>query len=318
MTYKPSSSSPSRSGGAFFPYLLALRPHHWTKNLIIFAAPLFNFDFSSAILFNSLLAFGLFCGLSSSFYLFNDIVDVEADRRHPVKCNRPIASGAVPVAVAFCMAISLLVGTLFIGLMSSPLLGLTLVAYAALQVAYNLRLKRLVLLDIITISTGFVLRACAGAAATGIDLSAWFLVCTAMLALFLAIEKRKAELRRGGSTRSVLKRYSLSLLLRLENIATTGTLMSYAIWSVGSQLGGATTPWMLLTFPFVLYGVFRYQLLSDPVETWQNGPGEPAAIEHTERPEKVLLTDRPLLLTVACWGITALTILLLEQQGLIQ
>ena len=318
MTYKPNPSFRQEAGSAFLPFFLALRPHHWTKNFIVFAAPLFNFDFSLSILLNSLLAFCLFCGLSSSFYLFNDIIDVESDRRHPVKCNRPIASGAVPVAVAFCMAIALMVGTLFVGLMSSPLLGLTLVSYAVLQVAYNFRLKRLVLLDIITISTGFVLRACAGAAATSIDLSAWFLVCTAMLALFLAIEKRKAELRRGGSTRSVLKRYSLSLLLRLENIATTGTLMSYALWSVGSGLGGATTPWMLLTFPFVLYGVFRYQLLSDPVEVWQTSPGEPASIEHTERPEKVLLTDRPLLLTVACWGMTALTILWLQRQGLIQ
>lgn len=318
MTYKPNPSFRQEAGNAFLPFLLALRPHHWTKNFIVFAAPLFNFDFSPSILLNSLLAFCLFCGLSSSFYLFNDIVDVESDRRHPVKCNRPIASGAVPVAAAFCMAISLMVGTLFIGLMSSPLLGLTLAGYAALQVAYNFRLKRLVLLDIITISTGFVLRACAGAAATNIDLSAWFLVCTAMLALFLAIEKRKAELRRGGSTRSVLKRYSLSLLLRLENIATTGTLMSYAIWSVGSGLGGSTTPWMLLTFPFVLYGVFRYQLLSDPVEVWQTSPGEPALIEHTERPEKVLLTDRPLLLTVVCWGMTALAILSLEHHGFIQ
>ena len=173
--------------------------------------------------------------------------------------------------------------------------------------------------DIITISSGFVLRACAGAAATGIDLSVWFLVCTAMLALFLAIEKRKAELRRGGNTRSVLKRYSLSLLLRLENIATTGTLMSYALWSAGTQIGGsATTPWMLLTFPFVLYGVFRYQLLSDPVEVWQDSAGEPMLVEHTERPEKVLLTDGPLLLTVASWGITALAILWLERHGLIQ
>ena len=317
MTYKPNPSFRQEAGSAFPSYLLALRPHHWTKNFIVFAAPLFNFDFSPAVLLNSLLAFCLFCGLSSSFYLFNDIVDVESDRRHPVKCNRPIASGAVPVAVAFCMAICLLIGTLFAGLAHSYLLGLTLAAYAVLQVAYNLRLKRLVLLDIITISSGFVLRACAGAAATSIDVSVWFLVCTAMLALFLAIEKRKAELRRGGSTRSVLKRYSLSLLLRLENIATTGTLMSYALWSAGSQIGGSTTPWMLLTFPFVLYGVFRYQLLSDPVEVWQEGAGGPTLVEHTERPEKVLLTDRPLLLTVACWGVTALAILWLEQQGLI-
>ncbi|MGP1381925.1 MAG: decaprenyl-phosphate phosphoribosyltransferase [Thainema sp.] len=301
-----------------FPYLFACRPHQWSKNLIVFAAPLFNFTLDIEIVLNSLFAFLLFCFISSSFYLLNDIADVKSDRHHPIKCKRPIAAGLVSVPVAFIMALGLMSSSIALGLHHSLGLGLILISYALLQLAYNLKLKRTPLLDIIAIASGFVLRACAGATATHIDLSVWFLVCTAMLALFLAIEKRKAELRQGGSTRSVLKRYSLALLSRMENIVTTGTLMSYALWSAGFQAGGASTPWMMLTFPFVLYGVFRYQLLSDPKEYGHSDTIEIARQEHTERPEEVLLSDRPLLLTVAAWAATAFTILWLNKHGVIQ
>lgn len=251
-----------------FPYFAALRPRQWTKNLVVFAAPLFAFSLNLGSLLNSILAFGLFCAASSSFYLINDIVDVEADRQHPVKCKRPIAAGLVSVPVAIAMVIVLLSGTLLISWQRSFALGGVLTSYAALQVAYNLRLKRTPILDIIAIASGFILRACAGAAATGIVLSPWFLLCTAMLALFLGIEKRKAELRlserQGSKTRSVLKRYSLPLLARMENTVTTAAVMSYALWSSGPVVQGASTHWMLLTLPFVVYGIFRYQLLSDP------------------------------------------------------
>jgi len=269
----------------------------------------------------SALAFVLFCSLSSSFYLLNDVADVESDRQHPVKCNRPIASGMVKVPTAVAMAIVLMAGALTIGWMQSFDLGRVLSAYAVLQIAYNLKLKRTPILDIVAIATGFVLRASAGAAATSISLSPWFLLCTAMLALFLGIEKRKAELRllkiKGGKTRSVLKRYSLSLLTRMESTVTTGAVMSYALWSSGPLVNGATTPWMLITLPFVLYGIFRYQLLSDPEElerrTEDSEPGG-----QTERPEEVLLRDRPILLTVLGWVLTILVILWLQKQGIIQ
>jgi 4-hydroxybenzoate polyprenyltransferase len=168
------------------------------------------------------------------------------------------------------------------------------------------------------IAMGFVLRACAGGAATGIALSVWFLLCTAMLALFLAVEKRKAELRwsivQAGNTRAVLKRYSLPLLARMENMVTTGALMSYALWSSGPQVNGASTPWMMLTFPFVLYGIFRYQLLSD-------SKGNPTELEQgggTERPEEILLTDLPMLVTVLSWVLTIFVILWLKHQGLVE
>jgi decaprenyl-phosphate phosphoribosyltransferase len=304
-----------------FPYLQALRPRQWTKNLIVFAAPLFAFSINLPSFLGALLAFSLFCCASSSFYLINDIIDVEADRKHPVKCKRPIAAGLVSIPVATAMAVVLLSGAVIIGWVRSPWLGLTIVCYALLQVAYNLRLKKTVILDVVAIAAGFVLRASAGAAATSIVLSPWFLLCTAMLALFLGVEKRKAELRmlqiKGGKTRSVLKRYSLPLLTRMENTVTTGAVLTYALWSAGPRLEGASTPWMMLTLPFVMYGVFRYQLLSDPQEIARRNEGEEELGGQTERPEEVLLKDTPMLLTVVGWVLTSFTILLLQKNGVI-
>ena len=303
-------------------YLVALRPRQWTKNLLVFAAPLFAFSITWQSFLDSLLAFVLFCSVSSSFYLLNDIADVQSDRRHPVKCQRPIAAGLVSIPVALVMAALLLSNALILGWLRSPLLGATLIGYILLQIAYNAKLKHTPILDVIAISIGFILRAFAGAAATGIILSPWFIMCTAMLALFLGIEKRKAELRllqiRGGNTRVVLRSYSIPLLIRMENMVTTGAVMSYALWSYGPIINGASTPWMMLTFPFVLYGIFRYQMLSDPkARTHQNETGFEQK-ENAERPEEILLTDRSMLLTVVSWVLTVFVILWLEHQGLIE
>jgi 4-hydroxybenzoate polyprenyltransferase len=220
------------------------------------------------------------------------------------------------------MAVILLGSAIVFGWLWMPSLGVTIICYALVQVAYNLRLKRTVVLDIIAIAIGFILRAYAGAAATGIVLSPWFLLCTAMLALFLGVEKRKAELRlskiRGGKTRSVLKRYSLSLLTRMESTATTGAVVTYALWSSGPQVNGASTPWMLLTLPFVLYGIFRYQLLSDPQEIDRKSATTLEKGGETERPEEILLKDFPMLFTVTSWTITSFIILFLKHQRVIQ
>lgn len=305
---------------SYAPYLAALRPHQWTKNLIVFAAPLFALEISHVALLRSLLAFVLFCCASSSFYLLNDIADVESDRRHPIKCKRPIAAGLVSVPVALLMAAVLLSGAILIGWLEAPLLGMILLSYAVLQVAYNLKLKQTVILDIIAIATGFVLRASAGAAVNHISLSNWFLLCTAMLALFLGIEKRKAELRvaaKGGKTRAVLQQYSIALLTRMESVVTTSTVMSYALWSSGPQLKGASTPWMFMTLPFVLYGLFRYQLLSNPQKGSRSHLESGQLGKQTERPDEVLLTDKPMLLTVVGWIASVFTILLLEKRGIL-
>ena len=307
---------------AKIPYITALRPRQWTKNLIVFAAPLFAFSINWSSFLSCLLAFILFCSTSSSFYLLNDILDVEADRRHPLKCKRPIAAGLVSIPVAFAMAVALLVSALIFGWLRSPALGLTLISYGILQTAYNLKLKQIPILDLVAIATGFILRAYAGFAATGVAISYWFLLCTAMLALFLAVEKRKAELRllevSQVKTRAVLKNYSLSLLTRMESTVTTGAVMSYAIWSSGPQVQGAETPYMMLTLPFVIYGIFRYQLLSEPrkVSDEQQHHSNIHRVK-TERPEEILLTDIPILITVIGWIVTAFIILYLKSQGII-
>ncbi len=295
------------------PYLVALRPQQWTKNLVVFAAPLFGFSNNMRSLWSGWLAFSLFCAISSSFYLLNDIVDLAADRQHPVKCHRPIASGKVSVPVALTMATMLFTTALIISWRHSFALGLTLTAYALLQIAYNFWLKKMVILDIGAIATGFVLRAVAGGAATGIILSPWLLLCTAMLALFLGVEKRKAELRlalQGGVTRHSLKQYSLALLNRMENIVTSSAVVTYALWSSGPHIKGASTPWMMLTLPFVLYGIFRYQFLSELPEHSQGNS--------TERPEDILLKDLPILLTVIGWAIACFAILELKHIQIIE
>ncbi|SRR5579883_1125613 len=304
-----------------FHLCVALRAHQWTKNLIVFAAPLFAFTNSWQVAANSVVAFALFCCASSSFYLLNDIADLKSDRQHPIKCKRPIAAGLVPIPAAIATAI-LLLGTAVIGgWLISPALSGVIALYSGLQVAYNLKLKRVVILDIFAIAAGFILRAYAGAIATQIVLSPWFVLCTAMLALFLAIEKRKAELRlatvSGKKTRAVLRQYSLAVLNRMESSVTTGVIMTYALWSSGPVVHGASTPWMLLTLPFVMYGVFRYQWLS---EAQGIGNGDDVGYEptvQTERPDEVLLKDLPILLTVISWAFTIFTILLLKYKGII-
>ena len=302
------------------PYLRSLRPRQWTKNLVVFAAPLFGLGFDWMSYVNSLIAFILFCCISSSFYLANDIVDVESDRLHPTKCKRPIAAKLISIPSAIILSVSLLTIAITLGWLKSIYLGITITSYMLLQIAYNLKLKKLVFLDIGAIATGFILRACAGAAASGIILSSWFLLCTAMLALFLGIEKRKAELKssKGGKTRAVLKKYSLPLLNRMESIVTTCTIVFYALWSSGPKLGGASTPWMLISLPFVIYGVFRYQFISEISNTPK---GNDVVLNHTEsseRPDEILLKDFPIQITIISWIAVCFTILFLKSKGIIE
>lgn len=303
------------------PYITAaMRPRQWTKNLVVFAAILFSFSINRERLLGSTLAFCLLCTTSSSFYLINDIFDIASDRKHPVKCKRPIASGAVSVKVAASVSSILLCSSLLFAWWYSPALGATVMVYAILQVAYNAKLKHVVIWDVGAIAMGFVIRACAGAAATGISLSPWFTLCTGMLALFLGIEKRKAELllveRSGYKGRRVLSHYSRGLLARMESTVTTGTLMAYSLWSAGPVVNGAPTAWMMLTIPFVLYGIFRYQLLSE-AQPVRHGDVFEYVSAITERPDEVLLGDTAMLLTVASWVVACMTILGLEQHGAI-
>ena len=300
-------------------HLEAMRPRQWTKNLIIFAAPLFAFSLSLKSLQDSVVAFFLFCFISSSFYLLNDVLDYESDRTHPTKRNRPIASGRVSVHTAIVMAITLLSISLITAWTKNMALGMIMTLYAIVQVAYNLKLKHIVILDVCTIAFGFVLRAYAGAAANQIWLSSWFVICTAMLALFLAIEKRKAELRMsqisGKKTRKVLQDYSTGLLNRMEGVVSTATLIFYTLWSSGPQMQGASTSAMLVTLPFVIYGLFRYQMISEPKE---NSDSKSPLTDASERPNEVLLRDPSILLTVLLWALTCFTILYLKSNNWIR
>lgn len=278
----------------------ALRPRQWTKNLIVLAPAFFHFKLRLETIWPSVEFAALFCLVSSAFYLLNDLADREVDRLHPKKCLRPLASGRVSETQAVGMAALLLVTSLMMAVRISLPAALLLLLYCLFQVLYNLWAKHVVLLDLLFIAAGFVIRAGSGAAASHIPLSPWFLLCVGMLAVFLGIEKRKAEIAHvagcGGQTRFVLHEYSRALLERMEQVVVSGGVITYALWSAGPHLNGAPTAAMMLTVPMVLYGVFRYQWLSEQGHD-------------TERPEEVLSHDRPLLWTAFCWVALAALVL---------
>jgi decaprenyl-phosphate phosphoribosyltransferase len=212
---------------------------------------------------------------------------------------------SVPTALATAALLAVL--SLVVGWAITPGLAAVVLIYGLIQLAYCLRLKRQALLDLFCVASGFLLRAIGGVVAAGLSFSPWFLLTVGLLALFLAIEKRKAELRvsehRGVKTRQVLERYSLPLLLRLESLVATSAFMCYSLWAAGPTLKGAPTSWMLVTVPFVLVGIFRYQLLSDPEESDRRRSLSP---DHTtEKPEEILLGDRGIQLTLLGWLVTA-------------
>jgi 4-hydroxybenzoate polyprenyltransferase len=256
------------------PLVRALRPQEWIKNLLVFAGVLFSgrLDQSGALA-DAVITFAAFCAVSSAGYLFNDIRDRDHDRHHPEKRNRPIASGALAVGTAFTVAIALVVGGLALGLLVDPEVCGLVAAYGVITTAYSLVLKRLVILDVMTIASLFLLRVVAGAVAVEAHASEWLLLCTAMLALFLGFTKRRQEatLEQSASaaasspaeegsavTRPVLEHYSLPFLDQMIAMVTAGAIMSYAIYAVNSPFIGSK---MLATAPSVLYGIFRYLYL---------------------------------------------------------
>ncbi len=306
------SQSPKTFGLAV---VASCRPQQWTKNLLVFAAPLFAFRFDANVWLPATGALVAFCLISSAIYLLNDCLDLAADRAHPSKCHRPIAAGLVSVPAALTTAAVLAGVSLSFAAWVAPALAGVVLLYGLIQVGYCQQLKRQPLLDLFCIASGFLLRAIAGAVAAQLPPSPWFLLTVGLLALFLAIEKRKAELRLakqlGVRTRAVLERYSLPLLLRLESTVATSAFMSYSLWAAGPALRGAPTSWMLLTVPFVLVGIFRYQLLSDPEEAERR---QSVALDRTsEKPEEILLGDRGIKLTLVGWLATTAVIGMLSR-----
>ena len=292
-------------------FLVSSRPKQWTKNILVFAAPLLAFEFNFDTLLFCLIAFMSFCLVSSGIYFLNDALDVKKDRLHPIKKNRPIASGIISKKRAILCSILLIFSGFLLTLTFIHELFLILSTYCLIQIFYCLYLKDKPLVDIFCISSGFLLRALAGGVKDNVYLSPWFILTVGLLALFLAIEKRKAELRyilNGGMiTRIVLSEYSLPLLHRLENVVATSSFISYSLWAAGPELNGAKSSWMLITIPFVLYGIFRYQLISDPDESSGNILVRNSLID-AERPEEILLNDRPTQINLLAWSLTCILV----------
>ncbi len=281
---------------------LALRPAQWTKNLIVFAALIFGerlFDAGSVV--RAVVAFAAFCALSGVVYLLNDVVDRDADRRHPLKRHRPIAAGHLTVGLAVATGLTLLVLALGAALWLGPSFLAHAVGYVALQVAYTLDFKHRVILDVLSIAVGFVIRASAGGAAIDVPVSQWLLVCTILLALFLALAKRRHEITLLGEDaarhRAILGEYTPYLVDQMIAVVSASTLMGYAFYTVSSStVERFGTSWLGLTLPFPLYGIFRYLYL---VHRRSQGGS----------PTELLLADRPLLVCVALWGAATIALI---------
>ncbi len=299
----PEAESPrpdvlARVAGAF----LSLRPHQWFKNVFLFAALVFarRLDDTDAVL-RALCGFGLFCALSSAVYLVNDIRDREQDRLHPKKRKRAIAAGLVPVPLAVAMSVALFA----IGLLGSIPLGVpflvTAATYAILSLGYCFGLKRVVILDVMVLASGYTLRAVAGAEAIPVEISNWLLICTSLLALFLGFCKRRQELTslegRGVAHRAVLARYSEQYLDQMIAVVTASTVISYLLYAFDAETAAKLhTDKLALTAPFVLYGIFRYFYL-----VHMRGQGG--------HPTREFLGDRPLLVNFVLYAATVVVIL---------
>jgi 4-hydroxybenzoate polyprenyltransferase len=275
----------------------SLRPSQWTKNLIIFAGLIFGQRLldPTAVLY-AVAAFVVFCALSGVVYLVNDVADRAADRQHPLKRLRPIASGEVPVRAAISLAIVLGISALAAAFVLRFEFGLIAAAYLGMLALYSGPLKHIVIIDVLTIAIGFVLRAAAGAIVIAEPVSHWLLIVTILLALFLALSKRRHELvlLADGATshRRILQEYSPYLLDQMISVVTASTLVAYAFYTVSPEtIQKFNTDKLGLTLPFPLYGIFRYLYLVHQKE----GGGSPS---------DMLLNDKPLLACVALWALT--------------
>ena len=280
----------------------SVRPAQWLKNVLVFAPLIFAHQaLEPHALLRSLAVFALFCLTSGAVYLVNDLLDRASDRKHPVKCRRPIASGELSPAAAAAAAALIGAGALFAAALLDRRVAFILGIYLLLNLLYSRVLKHLVILDVMTIAAGFVFRVVAGGIAVGVPLSSWLLLCTSLLALFLGFGKRRHELVlleiNASTHRPILAEYSPYFLDQLIAVVTTSTLVTYALYTmdpvVHQKLGTVCLP---LTIPFVLYGIFRYLYL---VHQKQEG-GDPS---------QIIFSDRPLLVNVLLWAATAFFIL---------
>lgn len=281
-----------------------MRPKQWTKNLL-FVFPAIIFDgqlFIAEPFVRVFAAFVLLCAVSGSVYIINDLVDIESDRQHPRKRLRPLPSGELPVPVARAAAVAIPVASVAVAALYSVPLAVVLVVYLGLQLAYSLALKHIVIVDVLAITAGFVLRVVAGVVVIEVaNFSPWLYVCTGLLALFLAVSKRRQELillgeDKAGAVRRIYKSYNLAFLDEMLRAVMTSTLIAYTLYTIetpspllGNYIG-------LLTVPFVMYGLFRYQYLI-------------YVKDETSPPDEVLLKDRPLQIDIGLFALTFIVIL---------
>jgi 4-hydroxybenzoate polyprenyltransferase len=281
-----------------------MRPRQWSKNALIFAAivfdrQLFNLDSFTRVL----VGFLLLCLSASTIYLINDVVDVEKDKLHPKKKNRPIPAGILPIPIAIGSAVIFPIIALGIALLFSPPLAMVLLTYMVLHIAYSFYLKNIVIIDVFAIAAGFILRVVAGAVVITItNFSPWLYVCVGGLSLFLAVGKRRQELillaGSAADVRATYKEYNLALLDDMLRMVTTGTVISYTFYTFEART--ALVPNLLLvTVPFVVYGIFRYLYLI-------HVKGEGGA------PDELLFKDRALLISILLWGMTVIGVLYLS------
>jgi 4-hydroxybenzoate polyprenyltransferase len=274
--------------------IISLRPTQWFKNLFVFAALVFSRNLNDLSQGLSVLwAFILFCLLSSGTYLINDLFDLREDREHPAKSRRPLASGQMKPSLAAALAGVLVPVSLVLSFLLHTHFGLVALAYMLINLAYSAYLKHVVILDVMLVAFGFVLRAVAGALVIEVEISSWLLICTILIALFLALGKRRHEImllaEDSSQHRRVLGEYSPYFLDQMIAVVTASTLMSYTLYTLSPEVArkfGDNN--LIFTVPFVLYGIFRYLYLVHR----QSKGGSPA---------HVLLTDRPLMLDIVLW-----------------
>jgi 4-hydroxybenzoate polyprenyltransferase len=274
-------------------WLRALRPTQWIKNGVVFAGLVFGDKLLDPPAFaQATLAFILFCIISSGFYLINDVVDQQADQRHPLKRLRPVASGEIATRRALAAGVFLVAAALVCSLALGLPFFLAVLAYALLMAGYNLWFKRVVILDVFVIAAGFVVRAAAGALAVEVTISPWLLICTMLLALLIAFGKRRHEflsLPEARDHRRNLEHYTPALLDQCVAITAMGSLLVYGLYTFDAE-SVPRDHRLMLTIPLVAYGIFRYLFL-----LYRRGDGG--------APEAMLVTDRPLLIALGAWAV---------------
>lgn len=275
------------------PLIISLRPKQWTKNFFVFAGIIFSLNFfQAALLLKVIYAFIIFCSLSSSIYLINDVRDAENDRKHPTKKRRPIAAGQLNPIFALCLSALLALFALSASFALNTLFAFTALTYFTLMIFYTFALRDVVILDVFSIAAGFVLRAIAGVVVIAVELSPWLVICTILLALFIALGKRRHELvtlEAAAEHRKILDEYTPQLLDQLISAVAGSTVMAYTLYTLWPEtIAKFKTHNLVYSVPFVLYGIFRYLYLIYKKE--KGG-----------KPEEVLLTDFPLLADIALW-----------------